>query len=73
MANIDNEEMVVGVATMAFDEQTSGQVVVQWLSILVLTLLSGLFSGLTLGLLSLDTNGLQVRRCALFLFSLSLA
>ena len=32
----------------------------QWIIIVVLVLLSGLFSGLTLGLLGLDVNGLEV-------------
>ena len=42
-------------------ETDTGFEVFRWFAIVVLVMLSGCFSGLTLGLLGLDTNQLAVR------------
>ena len=39
-----------------------GEIILQYIAIVVLVALSALFSGLTLGLLGLDTNQLKVRK-----------
>ena len=60
-ATLDSEMSLLWLATTKFpSEDTATADVIRWCFVVVLILMSGLFSGLTLGLLSLDPMGLEI-------------
>jgi hypothetical protein len=59
--SLDYELSLLWLATTKFPTSANaGGAILRWVSVFVLVLMSGLFSGLTLGLLGLDPMGLEI-------------